>query len=107
MAPATAARILRQVFGRLEHGFAFRLWEGTVVALGAEPPAFTVVVHSPATFTRLLRDPSPLNFAEAYVESAIDIDGDLFAAMTVANEVEELRLPLAQRLRLLFQMSRG
>jgi hypothetical protein len=47
-----------------------------------------------------MRDPSPLNFAEAYVEGALDLEGDLFAAMEVANAMEELRLPLRERLRL-------
>ena len=38
------------------------------------------------------------------MESAIDIEGDLFAAMHVANALESLRLPLAQRLRLLLSI---
>jgi cyclopropane-fatty-acyl-phospholipid synthase len=96
-----AAAILREIFGALSTGFAFRLWDGTNVALGAEPPRFTVVVHAPQTFRRLFRDPTPLNFAEAFVESAIDIEGDLFAAMEVANEIEDLKVPLGVKLRLL------
>ena len=51
-----------------------------------------------------MRDPTPLTFAEAFVESAIDIEGDLYAAMHVANALEGLRLPLAQRLRLLLSI---
>jgi hypothetical protein len=43
-------------------------------------------------------------FGEAFVESAIDIEGDLFAAMHVATALESLRLPLAQRLRLLLSI---
>ena len=66
-----------------------------------------MVIHAPETFVRLVRDPSPLNFAEAFVESAIDIEGDLFAAMAVADAVEELQLPLSRRLRILAAMWRG
>jgi hypothetical protein len=66
-----------------------------------------VVIHAPETFVRLVRAPSPLNFAEAFVESAIDIEGDLFAAMAVADAVEELHLPLSRRLRILAAMWRG
>lgn len=99
--PARAASILRQVFGGVTSGFAFRLWDGTDVALGSGDPKFTVVVHSARTFARLIRDPTPFNFAEAFVESAIDIEGDLFAAMEVADAIEALKLPLAQRLRIL------
>ena len=87
-----AASILRRVFEQISTGFAFRLWDGTLVELGRGAPVCTVVIREPGTFIRLMRDPSPLNFAEAYVECAIDIEGDLFAAMQVANAVEEIRL---------------
>jgi cyclopropane-fatty-acyl-phospholipid synthase len=98
---ARAADVLRQVFATVQADFAFRLWDGALVAFGAGPPAFTVVIYAPETFLRLMRDPTPLVFGEAYVGGDIDIDGDLFAAMHVANALENLRLPLAQRLRLL------
>ncbi len=102
-----AAEILARIFGHIAEPFAFRLWDGTNVAIGAGPPAFTVVVRTPEAFFRLVRDPSPLNFAEAFVESAIDIEGDLFAAMAVADVVEGLTLPLSRRLRILASMWKG
>ena len=95
-----AAGILRRVFDHVGTGFAFRLWDGTLVELGHSAPVCTLVVHGPETFIRLVRDPTPLNFAEAYMEGALDVEGDLFAAMKVADEMEEIRLPLSERLRL-------
>jgi hypothetical protein len=67
----------------------------------------TVVVHRPETFVRLIRDPTPLNFAEAYVESALDLEGDLFAAMKVADAMEEIRLGLRDQLRLFVALWRN
>ena len=98
---AKAASILREIFGGVTSPFAFRLWDGTAVEIGDGAPRFTVVVHAPRTFVRLMRNPSPFTFAEAFVEGAIDIDGDLFAAMDVANAIEDLKVPLSVRLRLL------
>jgi hypothetical protein len=86
---------------------AFRLWDGTLVELGHGAPVCTVVVHRPETFVRLIRDPTPLNFAEAYVESALDLEGDLFAAMKVADAMEEIRLGLRDRLRLFVALWRN
>jgi cyclopropane-fatty-acyl-phospholipid synthase len=102
-----AAEVLTRLFGRVPTAFAFRLWDGTRVLLGGGAPVVTIGVHRPETFLRLVRDPSPLNFAEAYVEGAIDVDGDLFAAMGVANALEEIRLSLADRLRILTTLWRG
>lgn len=102
-----AAGILRRLFDRVPTGFAFRLWDGTLVPLGGGAPACTVVVHHPETFVRLMRDPSPFNFAEAYVEGALDIEGDLFAAMKIADAIEEIRLSFRDRLRLFVTLARG
>ena len=99
--PQRAAAALVSVFGGIAAPFAFRLWDGREVLVGNGAPPFTIVIKSPETFLRLLRSPTPLTFAEAYVESALDIDGDLFAAMTVADIVETVRLSLPRRLALL------
>jgi cyclopropane-fatty-acyl-phospholipid synthase len=102
-----AAGILQRVFDRVETGCAFRLWDGTLVELGHGAPVCTAVVHRPETFVRLMSDPTPLNFAEAYVEGALDIEGDLFAGMKVADALEEIRLPLRERLRLYVELWRS
>jgi hypothetical protein len=96
-----AAEILRRVFRNLPIGCAFRLWDGTQVNLGEGPPACTAVIARRETFVRLMRDPSPLNFAEAYVEGALDIEGDLFAAMDIANAIEEIHVSFSDRLKIL------
>jgi cyclopropane-fatty-acyl-phospholipid synthase len=102
-----AAQILQRLFGHLSGGFAFRLWDGVPVTVGSGPPVCTAVIHHPDTFMRLVRDPSPLNFAEAYVDGAIDIEGDLFQAMTIANAIEEIRVPFAERLKIGWALWRG
>jgi cyclopropane-fatty-acyl-phospholipid synthase len=101
-----AAEILRGIFGRVRAEFAFRLWDGTQVMFG-ERAVCTAVVHRPETFIRLVRDPSPLNFAEAYVEGVIDLEGDLFAAMTIADALEDIRLSSVDRMRILLALWRG
>src|SRR2546422_11426404 len=96
-----AAGILRRVFDHVGTGFAFRLWDGTLVELGHSAPVCTLVVHGPETFIRLARDPTPLNFAEAYVEGAPDGPGDGFRAVKGGAGVAESRLPVVVQLRLL------
>jgi len=104
--PATAARVLQDVFGHIDGAFAFRLWDGREVRLGPSEPACTAVIKTPQTFVRLMRDPSPGNFAEAYVESAIDLEGDLYSAMEVANAVEGIHLSRLRKLKLMLSLWR-
>jgi len=102
-----AADALRGVFRRVSTGFAFRLWDGTLVPVGHGPPVVTIVIHQPETFVRLMRDPSPLNFAEAYVDGALDLEGDLFEAMRIADEIEEIHLSPRDRLRIFANLWRA
>ena len=105
--PRTAASILRIIFRRIDASFAFRLWDGSEVRFGSSEPVMTVVVHSPDAFVALVRDPSPGNFADAYVTGRIDLDGDLFATMALANQMEDLRLSLGERWKILASLCGG
>jgi len=102
-----AAEILQRLFGHRSLGVAFRLWDGTPVTFGGRAPVCTAVIHRQETFIRLVRDPSPFNFAEAYVDGAIDLEGDLFAAMSIANALEQIDVPLVERLKILVALWRG
>jgi hypothetical protein len=104
--PGRAAAILRQIFGELTASVSFRLWDGREVRVGPGAPVCTAVIKSPETFLDLIRDPSPYNFAEAYVHSRIDFEGDLFQAMDVANAVENIRVTPGQKLKILLSLWR-
>jgi len=105
--PARAAAILREVFSGVEGPLVFRLWDGTEVPLSGDKAMCTVAIRSPEAFLHLIRNPSPYHFAEAYVQGKIDLEGDLFSVMPVANQIEEMRLPLLQKLRLVLSLWRS
>jgi hypothetical protein len=105
--PARAAAILQAVFGWIKAPVAFRLWDGREVRLSGDKALSTVVIKSPDSFLELIRDPSPYNFAEAYVSGAVDFEGDIFAVMPVANQVEGIRMSCGQKLRLYLSLWKG
>jgi cyclopropane-fatty-acyl-phospholipid synthase len=99
---ATAVALLRRVFAPLAAPLTFRLWDGTVARVGGRgESAFAVVFRSRPVFRRILRRPTPFRFGEAYIAGEIDIEGDVFAAMRAATEIEQLRVPLGTRLAVL------
>ena len=104
---ARAAAILHRIFGHLSLRFAFRLWDGTPVTFGEATPVCIAIIRREETFIRLVRNPSPLTFAEAYVDGGLDVEGDLFAAMSIANAIEGLRVPLLERVKILVALWRG
>src|SRR5258706_35361 len=64
------------------------------------------VIKSPQILLELIRDPSPYNFAEAYVHSRLDFEGDLFQAMDVANVVETVKVTPIRKLKILLSLWR-
>lgn len=104
--PAAAAAILSRIFRNVPFGFAVRLWDGTRVHLGPDGEPFTLVFCQREAFRRLVMRPNTLRFAEAYVDGELDIEGDFFTAVRLANQLEALRLTVADRISILGAMSK-
>lgn len=99
-----ARSILDLVFRNLPAGFVARLWDGTQIPLGARQEPFTLVFRSPETFRRLVVHPNTLRFAEAFINGDLEIEGDVFAAVGLADRIEGLRLGVRERLKILTQL---
>jgi cyclopropane-fatty-acyl-phospholipid synthase len=103
---AAAAAILGRIFRNVPFGFAVRLWDGTSVHLGPHREEFTLVFCQRDAFRRLMMRPNTLRFAEAYVGGDLDVEGDFFTAVRLANQIEALRLTVADRISILGAMSK-
>lgn len=88
-AVAAAAAILRCVFAEARPGIAFRLWEGSEVRVGQPDGSFIVVVHSPGAFLRAFASADTEAIGEEFVAGRIDVEGDLFGPMRIANQLDE------------------
>lgn len=62
-----------------------RLWDGRT--LGPADTAFRIVLRHPWSLRRLLLPPSDLSAGEAYVEGAVDLEGDAVAAMALGERL--------------------
>jgi cyclopropane-fatty-acyl-phospholipid synthase len=87
---ASAAAILAPVVETLVPGglrVAIRCWDGSV--LGPQSSTATIELRSPRALRRLLWAPNELGFARAYVAGEVDVDGDLFEALGVRDQLAE------------------
>jgi cyclopropane-fatty-acyl-phospholipid synthase len=99
-------RILERIFRNAPFGFAARLWDGTRIPLWRGEGPFTLVFRSPAVFRRLVLRPNTMEFAQAYVRGDLDVEGDLLAAVGLANGIDRLRLGVRERLAILLDLLR-
>ncbi|MFB3854076.1 MAG: class I SAM-dependent methyltransferase [Vicinamibacterales bacterium] len=70
---------------------------GAANSIGAQPIA-TIRIHSRLALARLLRDPD-MNFGEAFMDGAIEVDGDLVALLEAVFRASDERVDAGRRSR--------
>ncbi len=131
-----AAELLKRLFRSFNGSVTFRLWNGTVLKLGrlardalefdnmkldglkldnltlsdasshAPEPTFTLVCRNPNVIRTMVLGRDPLRMAEAYFRGDIDIEGDFFAAVSLKDHLNIIRMSLRDRLGALFSAVR-
>ena len=101
-AKETSLAILDEVFANYPaRDFAVRLWDGTTWPERDGPsPAFTLVLNHPGALRKMFLPPSELNLGEAYIYGDFDVEGDLIAAIPMAEYLQSLDLGLGDQLKL-------
>lgn len=85
----TVARAIEAVLGP-DPPIGVRAYDGS--RLGPDDPPATVLIRSPALFRRILTAPGELGLGRAYVAGELDVEGDLFAALSALRDrVPDLR----------------
>jgi cyclopropane-fatty-acyl-phospholipid synthase len=66
--------------------FMVRLWDGTELP-GSGDSGFCLVFNHPRALRRMLTPPVELSLGEAFIYGDIDIDGDIFAATSLVDDL--------------------
>jgi len=70
--------------------FAIRFWDGSRWSPMEEKPKFVLTLQHPGALRRMFLPPTELKLGEAYIFDDFDIEGDIEAAFTLADYIEEL-----------------
>lgn len=85
----SVADLLSDVLGN-DVPVVFRAYDGST--FGPADARTTIVVRSRDALRRIVTAPDELGFGRAYVAGELEVDGDIFDVMAVANHIEELHL---------------
>jgi cyclopropane-fatty-acyl-phospholipid synthase len=101
-AAGLAAGLLTRLFRRLPFKFTVRLWDGTALQVGAlnvggPEPRFTLVFRSARAVYSAVLGRDPLRYAESYFRGEMDIEGDFFAALSLKNHLDDLRMSVGEK----------
>ncbi|WIG60685.1 MAG: Cyclopropane-fatty-acyl-phospholipid synthase [Ktedonobacterales bacterium] len=87
-AVAITRSLLRDLFGPPEQrDFAVRLWDGSRETPPERAPRYTIALNRPGALRRIFLPPSELALGEAYLDGDFDIEGEIEAAVGLANVV--------------------
>jgi hypothetical protein len=101
-----ARAVLRRIFGAVAPGLHYRLWDGSEGDVGHPDGSFTMVVRDRDAFRDAFGSGNTRGMAEAFIDNKIDVEGDLFAALRTANQLEELHLGWRDKLGIYLDLRR-
>ena len=81
----------------------FEAFDGSGAGKAGSPPV-KVTVRSPVAVSYLAQAPGALGLARAYVSGHLDVEGDMYTALTRLASAQRINMPLAERLDLLNQL---
>ena len=98
-----AAELLTRLFRNLPGTLALRLWNGADLCIGkAGPdrrePRYALVFRNPGVVCSMVLGRDPLRLAEAYFRGDMDIEGDFFAALSLKDHLQSIRISPRDRL---------
>lgn len=99
-----ARAVLERIFGQVEPGLRYRLWDGSEGSIGRPDGSFTLVIRDRDTFRETFASKNTKVMAEAFIDDRIDCEGDLFAALRVANQLEDLRLGWLDKIQIYMEL---
>jgi hypothetical protein len=95
---AAVRSVLERVFGTVDPGLRYRLWDGSEGDIGHPDGSFVLEIRDRDTFRRCFSAKNTKIMAESFVDRGLDVDGDLFAALRVANQLEDVELGWVDKL---------
>jgi cyclopropane-fatty-acyl-phospholipid synthase len=93
---------LAEVFERIagpDAPVAFRAYDGS--RAGAADSPITLTLKSPVAVSYLAQAPGALGLARAYVSGHLDVDGDMYTALSRLTQVQRTEVGLGEKLSLL------
>ena len=94
---------MAKIFEGYPKDFNIRLWNGHVIEWG-NPAKFTLVFRDKATFRKILLRGDALTAGTAFIENKVDIEGDIFEAIKLADYLASLKLSYRDKLRILSKL---
>lgn len=95
--------IIDSIFSKTSKNFNIEFWNNQSIVY-CDNPKFIIKFRDKENTKQLIMNPDILSFAEAFINKTIDIEGDIFNAIKLKNDISQLEISNKDKLNLLFKV---
>ncbi|MDD3225208.1 MAG: cyclopropane-fatty-acyl-phospholipid synthase [Clostridium sp.] len=93
---------LEHIFKQTKKNFNVNFWNGETIKY-TDSPEFVLSFNDKDVFKKILSKPTTMNFAEAFMDKTFDIEGDIFEALTLKDQLNNIDISNKDKLTLLLK----
>ncbi len=94
--------ILDSIFAKSDKNFNIELWDKEVISY-SDNPKFIIKFLDKDVFIQLITNPNIMSFAQAFIDKKIDIEGDIFEAIKLKDDIANIEISNKDRVNLFFK----
>ncbi|MDT8716290.1 class I SAM-dependent methyltransferase [Clostridium sp. 19966] len=95
---------IEHIFKKTSKNFNVLLWDGEILKY-TDTPDFILKFNDEDVFKKILLKPSAITFAEAFMDKSFDIEGNIFKALELKDELSDMELSTKEKLNILIKSS--
>lgn len=100
-----AERLLGKIFEGHPKDFNIGLWDGSLIKW-SDSPKFTLIFNDKEAFKKVMIASDAYKAGKAFIEGKVDITGDVFEAIKLADHLSQLRFSFIEKMGLLLEVMR-
>lgn len=94
--------VIERIFSQTKKNFNISFWNGQVISY-TEKPDFVLKFNDKDIFRKIAASPTAMNFAKAFMDKTFDIEGNIFEAISLKNDLYKLEVSNKDKLTLLLK----
>ncbi len=95
---------IEKIFRQTKKNFNIEFWNGESITY-TEKPEFILKFNDKESFKKIISNPTSLTFAEAFMDKSFDIEGNIFKALSLKDELQNLDISNKDKITLLLKTS--
>lgn len=95
-------KTLNSIFSKSNKKFNIEFWNKEIISY-SDNPKFTLKFLDKDVFIQLITNPNIMSFAKAFIDKKIDVEGDIFEAIKLKDDIANIEISNKDKITLFFK----